>query len=475
MASLSEYSTLGASKITKSRSKTTMKPILKKTSHSEKNSLELDRGWEDAIHYGNHGWGGGSSAARSTFLKYADGHTGRAGGGLGLSEASGGGMRSGRDVSFSLSTTDLSSSCSGTRKFAHARSTSGTSHISVATSGSSHHHGGARNGSFVHPFQQTPRASTPPLSYANSLASFDNSNSQRDYSPTITEDDDLEPQNIGPRNYRTTPYPAQAFSHSRRRPSAAGQPTSSQSELTGPPSLKINTGQATPTASRLSRSILTTSRSDLRLDILSPTQDSPAASTVTACATSQSITSPQLLTSPSSSVAPSLSPIRSSLEMNFRLRSRSELDTVSRQEQIRKARREFEDKEAMKQAIRDEKAARKRDAQVEREAQKFVKKQKQLAKANGLASGRDSVSFDVRPSYSRKNTGATNDLVLDTEKLEFAASNYAATEPGLAPTAEDTPVGSPPRRIQSAKRKTASAWTSFILWVRTKLFKAGRR
>lgn len=479
MASFSDISILGSAKLTKSRSKPTMKPILKKTSHSEKNSLDLDRGWEEAIHYGNHGWGGSSGFGKPNSLRNYEnrfGGGGGGGGGLGGGGAAGGGglgineagatmVRGGKDVSFSLSATDLSGAGTGagSRKYSHARSTSGTS---VATSGSGHL-GGIRSGSFVHPFQQIPRSSTPPLSYANSLTSFETSNLVRDYSPTITEDEDLDPQN-SLKNY----YSTQAYPSSLRRPSVASQPNSSQTDLTAPPPLRINTSQsnaATP-ATRLGRGMLTTSKSDLRLDALSPAQDSPVSSSVTvACAVAQSVTSPV------SSVAPTLSPIRSSLEMNFRLRSRSELDTASRQEQIRRARREFEDKEAQKQALRDEKAARKRDAQVEREAQKFVKKQKQLAKSSGLASGRNSVSAEVRPSYSRKNTAGTNESLLDSEKLEFAARNYAATAPGAAPTAEDTQFDAPPRRIHSARRRTASAWTSFILWVRTKLFKAGRR
>ncbi|CAI4218534.1 unnamed protein product [Parascedosporium putredinis] len=278
---------------------------IKKTSHSEKNSLDLDRGWEEAIHYSNHGWGGTSGVAKPNSIRGSESQLAR---GLGITEAGANGIRGGKD-------------------------------------------------------------------------------------------------------------------------------------------------------------------SDLRLDALSATQESPISSSVTGC------TITQTLTSPVSSVAPTLSPIRSSLEMNFRIRSRSELDTASRQEQIRRARREFEIKEAQKQALRDEKAARRRDAEVEKEAQKFVRKQKQLAKSNGLASGRNSVSAEARPPYSRNNTAGTNELAVDPEKSEFAANNYASTAPGAVPVAEAAQIETQtqPRRSQTARRKTASAWTSFILWVRTKLFKAGRR
>lgn len=476
MASFSDLSILGShtshvshgshgshTRLTKSRSKSTMKPILKKTSHSEKNSLDLDRGWEEAIHYSNHGWGATSGVAKPNSIRGSESQLAR---GLGITEAGANGIRGGKDVSFSLSATDLNRGEPGTRKYSHTRSTSVTSHISVATSASGHL-GGGRSGSFVHPFQQIPRSSTPPLSYANSLASFDNASFARDYSPTITEDEDADPQNLQKNYYPTHPYPS-----SLRRPSIASQANNSQTDLAAPPPLRINTSQTTAApATRLGRSALTSSKSDLRLDALSATQESPISSSVTGC------TITQTLTSPVSSVAPTLSPIRSSLEMNFRIRSRSELDTASRQEQIRRARREFEIKEAQKQALRDEKAARRRDAEVEKEAQKFVRKQKQLAKSNGLASGRNSVSAEARPPYSRNNTAGTNELAVDPEKSEFAANNYASTAPGAVPVAEAAQIETQtqPRRSQTARRKTASAWTSFILWVRTKLFKAGRR
>lgn len=412
MSSFTDLSVLGPpNKISKSRSKTAMKPILKKASHSEKNSLDLDRGWEDAIHYGNHGWGGGKKSLDSFAGRVSTSNA--PSGGLGLYDSAGG---RGKDVSFSLSAADLggagsgaaTSSTYGTRKYSHARSASGTSHVSVATSAS-----GQRGGTFVHPFQQTPRGSTPPLSYANSLAEVDAGHA-RDYSPTINErDDDVDAADVQPRSYQTGPY-AQGCPTSLRRPSLASQRTSSQPDLNSPPQLRVNTARTnTVPATRLQGS-----RSDLRLEADSP----------------QSTTTPaqyHLVTSPSSSTSP-LSPLRSSLEMNFRLRSRSELDTAARAAQIREARRQFEDKEAVKQAARDEKAARRRDAAAERERRRAA-----------------------RPGNERRDTAETNGA--GEEKWEGEEEEEAGA------------------RKVSARRRTASVWTSFILWVRTKLLKAGRR
>jgi len=171
--------------------------------------------------------------------------------------------------------------------------------------------------------------------------------------------------------------------------------------------------------------------------------------------------------------------------MNFRIRSRSEVDSTVRQAQIRAARRQFEDKEALKEALRDKKAARQRDVEVEKEAQKMVKKQKALVKAHSgsLASGRNSLSADAaitRPSYSRKTTATTAHTatteMAENEKLAFASSGYDTATQGASPLADTVHFErTQPRRMTTAKRKTASAWTSFILWLRTKLLRAGKR
>lgn len=450
MSSLADLPPLGhPNRITKTRgSKAAMKPILKRVSHSEKNSLDLDRGWEDAIHYGNHGWG---AASRGSSLKSPDGFPGRTG--LGLHER-------GKDVSFSLSATDQDGGGGYGMKYAHARSTSGTS---VATSGSGP---GARSG-FIHPFQQTPRSVTPPL-YASSLAEFEPPAHPREYSPTITEGEDDDAEGAQLRGYHTAPY---AQPPSLRRPSLGSQRTSSQSDLKDPKAgLRVNTARANTLPPRPPAS-----RSDLRLDALgsdpSPTTTAPSRSFSPHLTTS--LTSPHISNLGASPTSPATPTFRSSLEMNFRLRSRSEVDTVARQAHIREARRQFEDKEAQKQAHRDEKAARKRDAAVEREAARLAKMQRRGARE------RTSGSLDVRPSFARGNTGGTS--VLEEQPRAsglgggmgpFGAS-YEDAETGARPdtAAEEEEFA---KRV-STRRRTASVWTSFILWVRTKLLKAGRR
>ena len=119
MASYQSTSALSGSKITKSRSKMAVKPILKKLSHSEKNSLDIDRGWEDQIHYSSHGWGAGSGSGSGSAAKGGSGAHPYDGSTIAISNNNG---RLARDVSFSLSASDLHSGLSGgagRTKFTH--------------------------------------------------------------------------------------------------------------------------------------------------------------------------------------------------------------------------------------------------------------------------------------------------------------------------------------------------------------------
>ncbi|KAH6960611.1 hypothetical protein DER45DRAFT_611544 [Fusarium avenaceum] len=448
----------GHSKITKPRSRPAVKPILKKLqshhSHSEKNSLDLDRSWDEQ---GQFGYGYSSYNVDGDDSPYTAGASalptpaGRA-----------------RDVSFSISATDISTGGARSNKYSHARSTSGNSHAShashasIATSAS-----GGRNGSFVHPFQQTPRTSTPPLSYANSLASLDNPSGPRDCSPTITEtEDDLEPPNFqtSGRAYHSGPGP--------RRPSLASQRTSSLSDVNQPQRITAHGRSTSGVSARKPHSIVTRSRSDLHLNTGSTTAIDSASS---ASPPSGSFVSPQMIAASTSSNA--MSPLRSSLDMSgFRLRSRSEVDTATRQENVREARRKFEEKEKAK----EEKYHRDQVRKQERaEAHRFTKNGRKSSFANSrISCDRMSSSTDIRPTISRKNTGNGVGLGLTTEneKVDFATRSYDTAPPGhsLGARADDVHFQST-QRTNTTKRKTTSTWTAFVLWLRTRLLKLGRR
>ncbi|KAK2608442.1 hypothetical protein QQS21_003011 [Conoideocrella luteorostrata] len=382
---------LSKGKISKQRSRTVVKPILKKFhSHSdrESSSLDLDRGWDDQPSPGfgtGHDFGTYDSDASYHYTAPAVTSI-RSGSGFGGGGGGGGGL--------------------GARaKYSHVRSTSGNSHTSsIATTTS-----GRNGGSFVHPFQQTPYTSTPPLSYSNSRASFENGVSAG-YSPTITEDDDVDPYSSF-HSTSTTPrpalYPSAYYQHpNHRRPSVASQHTSSLSD--GNQTARIP-------ATRSNSSTLS-----------SVAADAPLSSTAPLGTTALSSIQINVL---SSSATP-MSPLRNSLDISgFRLRSRSEVDTASHQEQVREARRRFEAKERAK----DEKHAREQLRKRERAESK--------------------------------------------EKVEFSTHGYNSTHYGQsAPSRPDeVHFTSSPKRSRTAKHKTQGVWTTFVLWLRTRLIKMGRR
>ncbi|KAH0437951.1 hypothetical protein CcaCcLH18_03627 [Colletotrichum camelliae] len=451
-----------AGKLSKSRSKTVVKPILKKLSHSEKNSLDLDRGWDEQTSFGNYS------------------------GSLGRERE---GSFGGRDVSFSISATELNTGNSnGRSKFSHARSTSGTSHVSIATNGS-----GQRNGSFVHPFQQTPRTLTPPLSYANSFTSFERettaavTSGPRDYSPTITEDDDdlLDQHHFGKTSshqrptYHPTPPSSTTIVNTSisypRRPSLTSR-TSSLSDIhtTGPPSLRINTSRTNSNAAS-SRLVHVSSHSDINI-VGRKSESATVSSTAPTF-------SPLSTTSPSTSTT-AMSPLRTSLE-GFRLRSRSELDSNYHQERIREERRRWQEKERLKDAKKAKEDQRKQERANLKEAQRFEKEQQMLQQEQQIQakreakeaarkqsftnSARNSSSEIIRPSISRKKTAPDAEKVAMGE-LGFAGRSYESTNQGQAPVAEQGTFEGP-RRSLTAKRKTQGAWTSFVLWFRTRILR----
>lgn len=480
----------GHGKITKARSRTAVKPILKKlhSPHSEKNSLDLDRSWEEqtpAVTYTSLDYGTRDDD-RSTSIYSSPYSIGDAGSTTASTRT---GPRS-RDVSFTLSPTELGGAGGGGSggariKYSHARSTSGASHVSIATTNS------GRNGSFIHPFQQTPQTSTPPLlSYANSTTSLDNASvGPRDYSPTIAEDEldnsavrglDGADQHAYHSTMAAVTSPAVRSYHSPvlphqhpdlRRPSlASSHRTNSLSDVTQP--LAVTTSRSNSgLALRTAHGSVNQSRTD-------PLQGSASSITMTdsPLSTTAPIGSSPLM---SASTTP-MSPLRSSLDMNgFRLRSRSEVDTVTRQEQVRQARRKFEEKERAKEEKYAREQVRKRERADTKEAQRFERSQTQNRKTSfgtaGLSSGRNSTSTDQRPAASRKSTSGQERPDGPGESVDFATRGYDSVPTGEAPDAKADNVHFEPSRRRTTKRKTTGTWTAFVLWFRTRLLKMGRR
>ncbi|KAG5984471.1 hypothetical protein E4U55_004594 [Claviceps digitariae] len=478
-----------AGKLSKSRSRTVVKPILRKLhSHTDRgSSLDLDRGWDDQP---SPGFAAGPDFG--TYDSDASYH---------YPAPAVSSMRSGRDsVGYAAGALAMTATTEGARgKYSHVRSISGNSHASsIATTTS-----GRNGGSFVHPFQQTPQTSTPPiLSYANSRASLDNGFIPG-YSPTITEDDDVD--DIDPYSSfhstisthsahsayssSTTPRPAlyqsAYFQHpNHRRPSFVGHGTSSLSD--GNPTTRISATRSTLAQARpLGTASVNQSRSELDSSALSSlVADSPLSSTgplgttaATALSTSQ--------TNVTSSSASPMSPLRHSLDMGgFRLRSRSELDTSTHQEHVLEARRKFEAKERAKEEKYAREQHRKRERAESKETHRLEKTQSRLRNGStgndSVSSGTRSSGTDIRITSSSRKHGAQVDDA--REKIDFATHGYESThDRQTTPIRADDVHFFSSKRIRtaqtakSAKHKTAGVWTAFVLWLRTRLLKLGRR
>lgn len=486
MVAAQGHGSLGGStnKITKARSKV-VKPILKKLSYSEKGSLDLDRGWEDqqqqmdvwepvgtgrsakdvSFSFGTAG-ARGSSSGRSALALGVGGKEGPLGNTTSSTGSSGGGGGSGGgNVRKSFQQHGRSHSGNSVATNGSGGGMSGISGISGIS--------GVRTGSFVHPFQQMPRTSTPPLSlsYANSLASFDNSNNSnapREYSPTITENEDDGDSSLPPHHLHlnlnhhhshhhhhhhssfssahqpTLPAHSSTFSQTGlRRPSLASQRTSSLTDITSAltststtttPQLRVSTtGRSTPTASRLAPS-----KSDLHLNLtLSDLEQSPVGSSLAGTPTLvSSATAPAvILASPtSSSSVTNMSPLRTSLEaMGTRLRSRSEVDSAARQEHIRQARRKFEERERAKEAKYEREEVERRNRQANKEASRIEKETREWYKATGVSSsGVVACAGGVlgTSSVDGSSVNVNNVMNLSLSESVLQAPAACATRPG---------------------------------------------
>lgn len=345
-----------------------LKPVLRKFIQSEKNSLDLNR---PAIEQG-----------------------------LGLYASDyGTGSRSVHDVTFQ-----------SPRRGYHNRSTSGTSQFSTTTTGSGH-----RAGSFVHPFQQTPRPYTPPLapSYTGSLVGSEIS---RD-SPVFVEDDDQS------RHY---PPMRNASSLSNNSATLNAGPTQ--------PSLRI---QTKPTSS--SRLVHGTSQTNIQSSLTDLSSD---------------------IISPADTMSPA-SAIRSSMDKGYRIRSNSQADTRSRAESIREARRRFEEKELAK----EQKAHLAEVKAIERQ---------NLKEAKQVEKGQRKPSFSDTATRSKRSK---SDLTAQEKGDTFLGRDYDSV-PVLSPPVTTEDNFQPPRRSRTGasatKKKTQSAWTQFMLWLRTRFLRMSK-
>lgn len=279
----------------------------------------------------------------------------------------------------------------------------------------------------MHPFQQTPRPYTPPLaaSYQNSLRE-----SEHSPSPALTEDD--EPANA------LHPFRSASNLSNHRNPTSTTSTTSPvvSSSLSQQP-LRIQTKQ--PSSSRQ----LATSHTNLSLhthDLTSPSETPTMISPVSA--------------------------IRTSMDKGFRIRSRSEVDSRSRTETIQEARRKFQEKELAK----EEKAAREEIRALEKRNQKEARVQIERGHR------RSSASDAARRKRSKSDLTMTEkgDSFLVGREYD---SVMVQTPPAFGEFAGEGNMGARQREgaLKETKKKTHSAWTKLMMWLRTRFIRMGSK
>lgn len=169
------------------------------------------------------------------------------------------------------------------------------------------------------------------------------------------------------------------------------------------------------------------------------------------------VRSPELA-SPADTMSPS-SAIASSFENGFRVRSRSEVDTRARADSIREARRKFDEKERLKEekAVKEEMLAREKQS---------LKEAKQIEKSRRK-------SINTEGSRSKRSK---SDLTSQHEKGDgLIGRNYNSAPVQTPPQTSYDRFEPPPRSrtVTSTKQKTHGAWTTFMIWLRTRLLRLG--
>ncbi|POS83166.1 hypothetical protein EPUL_006853, partial [Erysiphe pulchra] len=293
-------------------------------------------------------------------------------------------------------------------KGVHNRSASGASQYSVATAASGH-----RTGSFVHPFQQTPRPFTPTFTTAVATASSQDLLRNNDISSRWI-DEEVEPQN---NNYYSS--------------------TSNSSSYHSPPPT-----QSSP-SSYIPQALYSNKISSSRLALVSSYPNFSSQNNST-----------HEFPSSRTSIPHSSSSI--SIEKGFRLRSRSEVISRGRAKSVQEARRRFIEKER----LQEEKAAREEIKQLEKRQQKeAIRIERSNRQSSASLSSRSKRSKSDATSYE---TG---------ESLSTRSTAIGSDDPFLK--SEEIPEQK--RSSFPAKQKLFSACAMFLMWFRMRLMHLGSR
>jgi hypothetical protein len=362
------------------KSKAKMKPLLRRFTPRENNSLDLSRSTTE--------------------------HEG-----LGIYASDAAGSRSAADVTFSTT---------GKRGAAyHARSTSGASQYSTATTGSNPN---PRPGAqYVHPKRQTPRPYTPPItqSYTNSLLDSEHSGEGTGIG-TDVDDGEYVREHLRQARIRAE------RSHSLSQQQAMQQP------IQPPLRIMTTTGSATRLVYGSQQNLPGT-----------PTSFRPRADTMSPVGT--------------------ISPIsRTSMENVFKFRSKD--DSASFSEKLDVEREAFQRKQGAK-ARKAEKEALKA---AEREILEREKREEQAVRK--LVAREERVR---RKSESKEKAKGRSGSTVEADVISQEYSKL-----GSLPSSRGAGSKGNPRRGSTGGASQGgfrNRWTAFMVWLRFRIFKLGRK
>jgi hypothetical protein len=150
--------------------------------------------------------------------------------------------------------------------------------------------------------------------------------------------------------------------------------------------------------------------------------------------------------------------LRTSFDKGFRLRSRSEVDARDRATLVQEARRKFMEKEQAKEEKAAREEIRQREKRNQKEAQKIERSHRQSGASDATRSKR-----------------SKSDLTMQSEKQAAGDEGLSAQHGSVPGAAAAFPADEQPRRSYSAtnhaKKKTHSAWTKLMMWIRTRFIR----
>jgi len=332
---------------------------------------------------------------------------------------SGGASRSLHDLSVNSSV--------AARRGWHQRSTSGTSQFSTRTVGSlspTAYRGGE---GFRHPWQQTPRPYTPPGgSYQGSSAESEG---------------------------RETPTLGLGEVEERPEQSVLGE------ALMLPP-LRVNT----KASDRARLPLGTSSSNSLHLGSSLSIFGEHNRDTITNTTALASL-------SPSDTVSPTpfTSRSRASMDRGHRLRSRSEAEK-GQVESVREARRKWDEREREKEERVAREQVRQRERLERREARKIEKGGRKSSTSERSRGRGDS---GATYSFQEKRGGGEGGLFArDYDSVPVQTPPHTEQEYGQFPPPPPPKHSSPGAE---AKKRTHSAWTAFMMWLRTRILRMSKK